>query len=344
MQPLYFTILILSIVIGGAYCAQFSVPNGVEKTHSVYCINTTSSLTIQGAVNAAQSGDTINVAAGTYKENVKVDKNLAINGAGAGKTIVDGHDSGPVFDLGLSNTPTEVKLIGMTIQGGNGKRVQVGPDQFATIGGGIQNYNCKLTVANSIISGNIATWSGGGIHNDINSTLTLTGTTVTGNTATYLGGGIMNDHSNLIMNSGSSITNNTVNSNGFSGGGGVYTDSGTMVMNGGTISGNKVVGAVVAGAEPFGGGIYNDRSTFTMNGGTVTDNTAGFGAGGVYIDVGSVFTMNGGTISGNMAVVTGGGIYSDINNKVTMNSGSITVILRGLQAVAFTLITDARLS
>ena len=285
-----------------------------------YVSPTTSANKIQGAVNAAQSGDWINVLAGTYKENVVIGKSLTVNGAGAGKTIVDGHSSGTVFDLGLSNTPTAVNLFGMTIQGGNGKSVQVGPGQFATIGGGIQNYNCKLTVADSIISGNTATWSGGGIHNDIGSTLTLTGTTVTGNTATYLGGGIMNDHSNLIMNSGSSITNNIVNSNDFSGGGGVYTDSGTMVMNGGTISGNKALG----GEVPFGGGVYIDGSTFTMNGGTISGNTAGFGAGGVYIDVGSIFNMNGGTISGNTAGVTGGGVYSEINDKVTMNGGTIT--------------------
>lgn len=45
---------------------------------------------IQGAVNAAQSSDNINVAAGTYKENVVIDKSLTINGSSSSNTIVNG--------------------------------------------------------------------------------------------------------------------------------------------------------------------------------------------------------------------------------------------------------------
>ncbi len=40
--------------------------------------------TIQGAVNAANNGDTINVAAGTYSESINVTKSLTLNGAKAG--------------------------------------------------------------------------------------------------------------------------------------------------------------------------------------------------------------------------------------------------------------------
>jgi len=40
--------------------------------------------TIQAAINAASEGDTINVAAGTYTENIDVDKHVKIIGAGSG--------------------------------------------------------------------------------------------------------------------------------------------------------------------------------------------------------------------------------------------------------------------
>ena len=44
--------------------------------------------TIQGAINAASSGDTINVSAGTYVENVNVNKAVTIIGAGAAATSI----------------------------------------------------------------------------------------------------------------------------------------------------------------------------------------------------------------------------------------------------------------
>ena len=46
--------------------------------------------TIQAAINAAYTGDTIEVAAGTYAEALNVNAGVTINGAGEGLTIVDG--------------------------------------------------------------------------------------------------------------------------------------------------------------------------------------------------------------------------------------------------------------
>jgi pectin methylesterase-like acyl-CoA thioesterase len=43
---------------------------------------------IQSAVNAANPGDTVKVRPGTYAEQISIDKNLTLTGAGAGSTII----------------------------------------------------------------------------------------------------------------------------------------------------------------------------------------------------------------------------------------------------------------
>jgi len=67
--------------------------------------------TIQQAVNAAIQGDTIFVRAGTYVENVLVNKNLSIIGENRTTTIVDGNNAGTVFYVNRSS----VTIKGFTV-------------------------------------------------------------------------------------------------------------------------------------------------------------------------------------------------------------------------------------
>ena len=48
---------------------------------------------IENAVSYAAAGDTVNVGAGTYQEQVVIDKNLTLDGAGAGSTIISSPDT-----------------------------------------------------------------------------------------------------------------------------------------------------------------------------------------------------------------------------------------------------------
>lgn len=75
---------------------------------------------IQNAVDAAEPGDTIKVKAGTYKENVKIDKNLSLVGEGKNKVRVEGSRKGhPVIRIGPGRV--QVKLKGLKIAGARGE-------------------------------------------------------------------------------------------------------------------------------------------------------------------------------------------------------------------------------
>ena len=89
---------------------------GIASASTIYVPGDYS--TIQAAVNAAYSGDTIIVRDGTYTENVKVDKRLTIRSEnGPNSTIVLAKDpDGFVFEV----TADHVKINGFTIGGAYG--------------------------------------------------------------------------------------------------------------------------------------------------------------------------------------------------------------------------------
>ena len=177
---------------------------------------------IQGAVDASQSGDSVNIAPGTYYENVQIDKSLEVKGAGSSETIVDGQQSGSVFTIGKNNQDITVTLSDMAIQGGSGTSTDLcGIESNSLVGGGIWNAG-HLTVARSTISGNAAQF-GGGIANF--GTTTISESTITGNNASN-GGGIYNHNGTVDLVSGS-VDHNIAEFNG----GGIYSSLGSLIGN-----------------------------------------------------------------------------------------------------------------
>jgi hypothetical protein len=279
---------------------------------------------IQGAVNAAASGDWVNVASGKYLENVQIDKSLVVNGAGKGSTIVDGKKAGSVFTVGKWSPNVDVTLSGMTIQNG-----------AADYGAGIWNMG-RTTVTDSTVSGNIANYDGGGINNKITSQLTIQGASdISGNTAGRDGGGIING--GMLKLEGSKLSENIATGDG----GGIF-NYGSMTMTGGSISKNTA-------KTNDGGGIANfcrlhEQADLTVSGTTISSNSAANWGGGIASDgiaaiTGSTITGNnaakgagvcnsgsmkttGNYISGNIASLLGGGIYND--GTVTINGDSIS--------------------
>ena len=109
--PILICILVLTSsipVVIGDYSPQANVVTN-ERTHLTYS-------TIQAAVTAALSGDTLSVGAGTYTEHVSVSKKLNINGASSDTVIVDGAGTGDVFFI----TGDYVNITDMTITNDGG--------------------------------------------------------------------------------------------------------------------------------------------------------------------------------------------------------------------------------
>jgi len=97
---------------------------------------------IHSAIVIAAPGDTINIAASTYKENLTIGLNLKLTGAGPATTIIDGG----LVDrtITIASRKTHVMLSKLTVQNG-----------VSASGGGILNAGV-LTISNCAISSNFA--------------------------------------------------------------------------------------------------------------------------------------------------------------------------------------------
>ena len=187
--------------------------------------------TIQSAIDASSSGDTVLVSAGTYFENINFNgKNIAVIGEDRENTIIDGGQNGSVVTFD-SIEGTASALSNFTITGGN-----------AYDGGGIYCSSSAPTIKDNIITGNVSDTYGGGISCNYSSPIIMNNT-ITSNSAIY-GGGISFDRYTSSVIKGNNIHGNSAEEGG---GIGCFTFSSPTITNN-TIAGNS--------ASTNGGGIY----------------------------------------------------------------------------------------
>jgi len=121
----------------------------------------TDKLTIQEAINAANPGDIIQVASGTYHEHLIVNKRVSLLGESSATTIIDGDENGTVITISTSN----VIINGFTIQHAGGWSYMCGVLLFnlnnSVISNNkiVENEYCGLEIkapsSHNIIEGNI---------------------------------------------------------------------------------------------------------------------------------------------------------------------------------------------
>ncbi len=150
---------------------------------------------IQDAVDPCMGLFTINVAPGTYCENIAMKKGLILQGANVDEGeapqdyVIDGGNNGAVISAIEITEGVAPQIAGFRIINGSSQN-----------GGGMYNSNSSPVVTNCIFTGNSSDQDGGGMYN-IASSPTVTNCIFTDNLADQVGGGICN------INSSPTVTN-----------------------------------------------------------------------------------------------------------------------------------------
>jgi hypothetical protein len=291
--------------------------------------------TLQAAIDAAQDGDTIKLAPGTYAGGITIDKSVSLVGKSAGATTIQG--GGPVITIGDGTADLTVSISRVTITGGfndSKPESQFGSGFFAA-GGGVliqaaadNTIGATVTISDSVISGNRVTAgppqpicgnpcsfaSGGGIANW--GTLTVTHTRIDDNVAgsTPTSGGLATDAR----------------------GGGIWNSGvGVVMLRRSFVTGNRSAVSAANGRFAEGGGI-NDDGTLTIADSVIDDNACDASTavpntfplemqaavgGGIRITdwPGANATITGTTISNNDAAST------NVGGDASANSGGLDV-------------------
>lgn len=304
--------------------------------------------TLDGALTAAGTNTAIQevwVASGTYSATApfSIRDKLGVYGGfggaevlrqqrnlGAFPTTLDGLGQHGVVTF--PNTATTAAVLdGFVLVRGS-----------ASDGGAIYTYGGSPTLANLVITGNVATSNGGGLYSYQGSPV-LTSVVFRGNSASGDGGGFYCYQGNPTL-TGVVFDGNTAGDDG----GGFYDYTGDPVLVDVVFRVNKTTGG--AGAD--GGGCYNYEGDPTLTRVQFFDNTAsGRGGGfstydGVPVLLNCLFVRNtatsGGairnydgpmrvintTITANTATSNGGGIYSQsmatVDNSIVHNNSAPT--------------------
>lgn len=270
------------------------------------------------------------------------DGNVSIVGPGAGNLIINGNDETRILLINDGNalTSSPTTISGISFVNGNAganngggifsdepltlKNVVV--SNCAAAGGAgvavgdVPASHLKVNISNSLITGNSASSSGGGLSLYDLDSLKISNTVITGNAAVAHGAGGLYVEMNTT-GTGMAITNCLISGNTADHGGGLFINSystnakAKIVVSGTTINGNSTTSASVTG----GGGLYIQQgAAVIVTGSKITANTSANDGGGIEAKGVGSLTISKTLISGNAAASVGGGFNIFGNNSVAL--------------------------
>lgn len=210
--------------------------------------------TIQAAINAAAAGDTINVTAGTYVEDVNVNKAITLVGAGADVTKIVG-TTGMKTPLTFATSGALVRGFTLTHEY---TEAELAAWDNTTINNNGVTFN-QNTAGNTLENCTVTLNRNGIYLNNTQNSNVITGNTITNNRT-----GI-NTTNNI---NGTQITNNMISGNWTLGfvyySQGIATDFSTVILTGNTFDSNWYSEILIKDAGTSAG-------TFDVSGNTFTD-------------------------------------------------------------------------
>ena len=266
--------------------------------------------TIQTALNAAQSGDTVLVQPGTYKENIIWPSTNGIklfSSADSSITIIDGDQKSSAIIISTNNIVDTTTIIhGFKIANGGGVQS----------GGGIAINKSNPTIENCWITNNYASNSGGGIYCTY-SKPKLLNIRIDHNRSSSTGGGI-----SCMYSADPSLKNIIIQNNnaGYSGGG-LFAEYASPILD-------EVI--IAENTAPNGGGIgFNNSTKAFLSKVSILYNEASVSCGGIYTGYNCDPTIlhsniieNKGILYGGIDIWGGTGTnHPVINNSNFLNNG-----------------------
>lgn len=289
---------------------------------------------LQSQLNAATNGAVIQLAPGTYTENLVLDRELTLVGAWWDKPILSGGAAGPAVRV---LPGANVTLRGMALRHGASTGVGGGvlnegtltlehcliADNTAVTGGGIGNLG-TLHVIQSVISNNTATTSGGGYYNGPSAAAFVTNSSFIANAADSGGGGC--NHGTNFLTGVLLAHNSALGASGT--GGGLQQYSGFSQLLNSTISGNNAAAWTPHTGSARGGGARVDGGRLEFVFATIANNTAASAFGGVSVGAAAEVHARNSVFAGNAAPLSpdfGGTLHSEGGNLVQETSVALMI-------------------
>lgn len=226
--------------------------------------------TIQAAIDAAETGETVAICSGTHIELISVTEQMELHvtseSGDAEDTVLDGSGCGPILTVGAY--VEEIHIDNLTFKNGVTTK-EIGEYEN---GGAVHSDAETLLVENSLFLDNWAAWRGGAIYQN-GPTAEIAGCTFEGNQSGNAGGAIELDDSQGVYE----IRDATFSSNIAGCDGGAISASGEIRIAGSTLIGND---SSTKGC--YGGGVSwhsTDYGMFSMEGAVLDGNTSDFGGG-----------------------------------------------------------------